>query len=739
MTKIDALRDLNPAQREAVVNTEGPLLVLAGAGSGKTRVLTYRIAYILEKMHAQPNQILAVTFTNKAANEMKSRVEKLLGLPVQNLWIGTFHSISARILHREAKYLGYQANFSIYDTEDQENQIKRIMAFLNIGKDSLTPAQVQYVISDAKNKLMDARQFEKSATNFRQQQISKIFWEYETALRKNNAFDFDDLIIKPIELFTNQPALLEKYQAQFRYILVDEYQDTNKAQYYWIKLFAKKHQNLCVVGDEDQSIYRWRGADLNNILNFEKDYLKSKVIRLEQNYRSTQIILSAANAVVSKNNFRLGKNLWSEKGSGEQIQIFQVENEVSEGRRVVEIIKQEQLKKQISLNELVILYRTNAQSRALEEQLRRAGIPYSIVGGIKFYERKEIKDILAYLKMLVNPRDSMSLQRIINFPSRGIGPGTLKILTDYALKMQIPLYQTLSRLEEMPDLKTGIAKLILEFYQTLEFYRNQLKQLNAYQLSEAIINDFELKSIYEKTDQVEDENRLENINELLNSIKIFVEQRSEQTDLGSYLDEISLLTDIDRWDPDRPSVTLMTLHSVKGLEFQVVVITGLEDGLLPLSRNSEKDEELEEERRLFYVGMTRAKERLYLVYAQTRHRFGKMDYGSVFRNFPSRFLKEIPADFTKVFALSSKSYSTRQPNLFYPQETIGGSYMENLPDENSEFKIGQLVRHEVFGNGQVLGVDTSALGTKLIIQFENLSIKKLIAQYANLTLLENRE
>lgn len=739
MTKIDALKDLNPAQREAVVNTEGPLLVLAGAGSGKTRVLTYRIAYILEKMQAQPNQILAVTFTNKAANEMKSRVEKLLGLPVQNLWIGTFHSISARILHREAKYLGYQTNFSIYDTEDQENQIKRIMAFLNIGKDSLTPAQVQYVISDAKNKLTDARQFEKSATNFRQQQISKIFWEYETALRKNNAFDFDDLIIKPIELFTNQPALLEKYQAQFRYILVDEYQDTNKAQYYWIKLFAKKHQNLCVVGDEDQSIYRWRGADLNNILNFEKDYLKSKVIRLEQNYRSTQIILSAANAVVSKNNFRLGKNLWSEKGSGEQIQIFQVENEISEGRRVVEIIKQEQLKKQISLNELVILYRTNAQSRALEEQLRRAGIPYTIVGGIKFYERKEIKDILAYLKVLVNPRDSMSLQRIINFPSRGIGPGTFKILTDYALKMQIPLYQTLSRLEEMPDLKPGITKLILEFYQALEFYRNQLKQLNAYQLSEAIINDFELKSIYEKTDQVEDENRLENINELLNSIKIFVEQRSEQNDLGSYLDEISLLTDIDRWDPDRPSVTLMTLHSVKGLEFQAVVITGLEDGLLPLSRNSEKDEELEEERRLFYVGMTRAKERLYLVYAQSRHRFGKEDYGSAFRNFPSRFLKEIPADFTKVFALSSKSYSTRQPNLFYPQETIGGSYMENLPDENSEFKIGQLVRHEVFGNGQVLGVETSALGTKLIIQFENLSIKKLIAQYANLTLLENRE
>jgi DNA helicase-2/ATP-dependent DNA helicase PcrA len=739
MIKIEALTDLNPVQREAVICTEGPLLVLAGAGSGKTRVLTHRIAYILEKRQAQPNQILAVTFTNKAANEMKNRVEKLLGIAVQNLWIGTFHSISARILHREAKYIGYQANFSIYDSEDQENQIKQIMAFLNISKESLTPIQAQYVISDAKNKLIDAKQFEKTAKDFHRQLISKIFWEYETALRRNNAFDFDDLIIKPIEIFTAQPALLQKYQDKFRYILVDEYQDTNKAQYYWIKLFAKKHQNLCVVGDEDQSIYRWRGADLNNILNFEKDYPKSKVIRLEENYRSTQTILSAANAVVSRNEFRLGKNLWSRKGSGERIKIYQTADEISEGLRLVEIIKQEKARNQISLNEVVILYRTNAQSRALEEQLRRNGIPYSIVGGMKFYERKEIKDILAYLKILVNPRDSVSLQRIINFPSRGIGPGTMKILTDYTSKMQVPLYQALTRLNDMVELKPNISAVIQDFHQSLEYYRNRLKELNAYQLCEAVIDEYDLKAIYQKTKLAEDENRLENINELLNSIKIFVERRQEQTDLAAYLDEISLLTDIDRWDPDKPSVTLMTLHSVKGLEFKVVIITGLEDGLMPISRSLEQQEELEEERRLFYVGMTRAKEHLYLIYAQSRHRFGKEDYGSAFRNLPSRFLKEIPASFTQVFALDRRSYVNGQQNLFYPRKSPARSYMENLPDENSQFKIGQLVRHELFGIGQVLGVENSRLGTKLTIQFENLSIKKLIAEYANLTLLENRE
>ncbi len=739
MSKFSSLKDLNPVQREAVTHVFGPMLILAGAGSGKTRVLTHRIAYILEQQHAQPDQILAVTFTNKAANEMKSRVEKLLGMSVQNLWIGTFHSISARILHYEAKHIGYQSNFTIYDTEDQESQIKRIMAFLNISKETLTPSQVQYVISNAKNRLLDARQFEKSAHDFRSQQIAKIFWEYEVALHRNNAFDFDDLIIKPIEIFTAHPTILEKYQERFRFILVDEYQDTNKAQYYWIKLLAKKHHNLCVVGDEDQSIYRWRGADLNNILNFEKDYPKCQIIRLEQNYRSTQTILNAANAVVSKNEIRLGKNLWSQKARGDLIKVFQTADEISEGRQVVEIIKNEELKNHTSLKEIVVLYRTNAQSRALEEQLRVAGIPYTIVGGIKFYERKEIKDILAYLKVLVNPQDSVSLLRIINFPSRGVGPGSLKILSDYASEMQIPLYQVLAGIDQLTELKPHISKALQDFYQAMENYREQLEKLNAYQITKAVIDEFGLKSIYEKTNLIEDENRLENINELLNSIEIFVQNRSQQNSLISYLDEISLLTDIDRWDPDKPLVTLMTLHSVKGLEFPVVIVTGLEEGLLPLGRNSAEIEELEEERRLFYVGMTRAKERLYLIHTQTRHRFGREDFGGTFWNVPSRFLKEIPAELVKVSRLDHRQTSRQSLHLFPPSERKMQRYRENLPDENSEFKIGQSVHHQVFGDGQILGVEASSMGTKLTIQFENSSIKKLIAEYANLTLLENRE
>ncbi|MEJ2636061.1 MAG: UvrD-helicase domain-containing protein [Calditrichia bacterium] len=423
----DLLAELNPRQKEAVIQTEGPLLVLAGAGSGKTRVLTYRIAYLIEKGLAAPHEILAVTFTNKAASEMKSRVESLLKTPVRQLWIGTFHSISARILHSEARFAGYQSNFTIYDVEDQQNQIKRLMEALNISREAITPRQVQYEISQAKNKMKDARQYEKEAHDFRSRQIAKIYWEYEVSLRRNNAMDFDDLLILPIEIFTAHPEILKKYQDRFRYVLVDEYQDTNKAQYYWVKLLSAGHHNLCVVGDEDQSIYRWRGADIENILSFERDFPESKVIRLEQNYRSSQTILNAANAVVAFNTQRLGKNLWTEKEVGEPINILETRDEIAEANSVVNIVQTESSQNDHSLNEIVVLYRTNAQSRALEEQLRRNAVPYSLVGGVKFYERKEVKDVLAYLKVIVNPSDSVSLQRILNFPSRGIGATSQKV------------------------------------------------------------------------------------------------------------------------------------------------------------------------------------------------------------------------------------------------------------------------------------------------------------------------
>ncbi|GAB4373322.1 MAG: DNA helicase PcrA [Calditrichia bacterium] len=736
------LEGLNPRQREATVNTEGPLLILAGAGSGKTRVLTYRIAYIIEKGLAKPHQILAVTFTNKAANEMKHRIEKLLNMSVQRLWIGTFHSISARILHYESKYIGYQSNFTIYDVEDQLNQIKRIMEFLNINRESLSPKLVQHRISQAKNNLKDARQFEKQARDYRTKLIAQIFWEYEVALRRQNALDFDDLLIKPIEIFTTHPEVLEKYQEKFRYILVDEYQDTNKAQYYFVKLLSGKHHNLCVVGDEDQSIYRWRGADIGNILRFEKDFTHSKVIRLEQNYRSTQTILSAANAVVAHNKQRLGKNLWCDKGAGLPIMEIQTGNEVEEASAIVQIVREEiSPPNSFSLNEIVVLYRTNAQSRAIEEQLRRNAIPYTIVGGIKFYERKEIKDILAYLKLLVNPNDSISLLRIINFPSRGIGQTTLQALNRFALENQITLYEALQRIDEVSQIQNFIKTRIKDFYHLIEGYRKLLPELNAYQITEKIVNEMGLKRMYENSDMVEDQTRLENIKELLNSVDIFVANHPGEDSLGNYLDEISLLTDIDRWDPDRPSVTLMTLHSAKGLEFPVVIITGLEDGLFPLSRSLENPDDLEEERRLFYVGMTRAKEKLYLLHTDTRHRFFGDDYGATFRSVPSRFLEEIP----KEFVISSRSrsrsaYKKGKPiSQFQNAIPFSGNPQSTQPlaDPDSPYKVGQHVVHEAYGKGLILGVDKSNLGTKLTVQFGKDGIKKLIAEYANLTISEN--
>ena len=732
------LAELNPAQQEAVKHTEGPLLVLAGAGSGKTRVLIYRIAYLIEKGLAQPYQILAVTFTNKAANEMKHRIEKLLQIPVNSLWIGTFHSISARILRRHAHLIGYQSNFTIYDTDDQENLLKRIMTQMDISKEILSPRQVQWRISQAKNKLEDASSFENKAKDFRQKQIARIFREYEVALQRNNALDFDDLILKPIEIFTSYPEVLEEYQNRFKYILVDEYQDTNRAQYYWIKLLSAKHRNLCVVGDEDQSIYRWRGADIENILRFEKDFPECKTVRLEQNYRSTQTILDAANSVVKHNLKRLGKMLWSAGDKGEPIYLVRTRNEVAEARMVVNIVQRE-TQNGYSLNEIVVLYRTNAQSRALEEQFRHSNIPYTIVGGTKFYERKEIKDILAYLRVLVNPDDSVSLLRIINFPSRGIGQATLEKIGRFARHQNLSLYQALLRVNEIPELSPAARQHIHSFVDMMENFRNLKDKLNAFEITEIVVNSVGLRGIYQQTERPEDETRLENVNELLNSIQMFV-NRQEPGRLEEYLEEISLLTDIDRWDPDRPMVTMMTLHSAKGLEFPIVLITGLEEGLFPLSRSYDNPDDLEEERRLFYVGMTRAKKKVYLLYAESRHRFSR-DYGTVFRSMPSRFLKEIPREFLHDLqaedAQGNSAYQERFNWRKKPRkETFGDSVLQ---DENSPYKIGQFVRHDEYGKGQILGVESAKLGTKLTVLFPRKGIKKLIAEYANLVTIENSE
>ena len=741
MTNDHLFEGLNPQQLQAVRQTDGPLLILAGAGSGKTRVLTYRIAYLIQQGLAKPHEILAVTFTNKAASEMKQRIERLLNFPVAHLWIGTFHSISARILHYEAKYVGYQSNFTIYDADDQLNQIKRIMQFLNINKDILSPRTVQYAISQAKNKLRDASQFAKEAHEHKERQIARVFADYEITLRRNNALDFDDLLIKPIDIFTAHREVLEKYQQKFKYILVDEYQDTNKAQYHWVRLLSEQHRNLCVVGDEDQSIYRWRGADIENILSFEKDFKESTVIRLEQNYRSTQTILDAANQVVRNNTQRLGKNLWSDKGLGAKIQVYNARDERHEGEILCEMIRNNmQSENGHSLNDMVTLYRTNAQSRALEEQLRRKNIPYTIVGGTKFYERKEIKDILAYLRILVNPSDSLSLMRIINFPARGIGNVSQDALMMHANNKSAPVMEVLSNPDEIDGLTDSARKKMSAFYKQVRQFTEKADKTDAAELMREVIEHFNLRSIYEHSDLIEDEARLENINELVNSVEQFVVDNPENNFLANYLDEISLVTDVDRWDPDKPSVTLMTLHSVKGLEFPVVFITGLEDGLFPLARTFNDPDDLEEERRLFYVGLTRAEEKVYLLNAQTRHRFTAGEFGQSFVSIPSRFIREIPNQYVETHETNQyggyrATQKDRMKQMYRKKQAMLST--NPLSDENSEFKIGQYVSHETFGKGQVLGVDSSSMGTKLTIQFANRQLKKLIAEYANLTHCED--
>lgn len=728
------LEALNPQQRKAVEELDSPVLVLAGAGSGKTRVLTYKIAYLLERKIAKPWEVLAVTFTNKAAKEMNKRVESLIGIPVSGMWMGTFHSVCARLLRIEGELLNFTSNFTIYDTDDQQRLVKQMLEKLGIDAKILPPRKVQYIISENKNKLIDAKKFQQQAADFQQKKIAEVYRAYQNALRSNNAMDFDDLLLNTLEILTRFPRVLEKYQQKFSYILVDEYQDTNKAQYYLIKQLSAAHERICVVGDEDQSIYRWRGADIENILSFEKDFPNYQVVRLEQNYRSTQTILDAANAVVSNNKRRLGKNLWSEKESGEQIQVYQEIDETGEASRIAEIIRGLMRKHDYSYNDFAILYRTNAQSRALEEKLRRSAIPYVLVGGTKFYERKEIKDILAYLRILVNPRDAIALRRIVNFPSRGIGNVSLAKLGAYAEEKQISLFEALQQAAKVPGISVKAQQTLLDFVQTIENLSAACEGQSAYQIADQVIDIFGLKRLYQQTSLPEDESRLENITELQNSLAVFVESgEADTTSLGHYLEGVALLTDIDRWDPSQAAVTLMTLHSAKGLEFPVVIIAGMEDGLFPLFRSLERDEDLEEERRLFYVGMTRAESHLYVTWASQRRRFSGDGSGMSYRNLPSRFLREIPGKFMKdsrIESLSSRTHRQHPPQTRARRRALSQNLVESGP-----YKIGTKVRHASFGEGQILGMEGSGVGLKLSVVFGR-AIKKLVAEYANLEIID---
>jgi len=632
------LDNLNKQQREAVEHTEGPLLILAGAGSGKTRVLTHRIAYLINEKNVHPSNILAITFTNKAAREMKERVQKLLE-GSYDMWVSTFHSACARILRMEIERLpGYKKNFIIFDADDQAKLIKECLKELNYNEKNFPPKEMLAAISKAKDQLMTPGKFmDRYGRDIRLRKIADIYSLYQKKLMQNNALDFDDILFKTVELFQNNPDVLQRYQQKFKYIMVDEYQDTNYCQYMLVNLLAKSHRNLCVVGDDDQSIYSWRGADIGNILNFEKDFPDAKVIKLEQNYRSTQTILDAANEVISNNFGRKKKRLWTANGEGKAIVYYKAMDERDEADFVIGEIDRLAFQEQRSLNSFAILYRTNAQSRVLEEMCMARGIPYKIVGGFRFYDRMEVKDIIAYLRVIQDPEGDLSLKRIINVPKRGIGKSTLDILENYARQNGISLYEALLFVDGIEGIGKKAQKSIKEFVRLIA----ELMDIAEKESASEVISQVILKSGYleelEKGDD-EDLERGKNIKELI-SAALEYEEKNEDNSLTGFLENMALMSDIDGLDEEREGITMMTLHSAKGLEFPVVFICGMEEGLFPTQRAFFEEHQLEEERRLMYVGVTRAKERLYLTSALERTLYGNTSY-----TIESRFLREIPKD-----------------------------------------------------------------------------------------------
>ena len=624
---------LNPEQRRAAETLEGPVLILAGAGSGKTRTLTYRVANLIDHGVA-PWSILAITFTNKAAKEMRERISALVGPQGEQIWVSTFHAMCARILRRDIEKLGYTRSFTIYDDDDQTSVIKDLLKHSNIDEKSLTPREIKSKISDAKNKLLTPDEwFASSAKDFRSQQIHDIFHQYEIRLRKSNALDFDDLLLRTLELFADHPPVLESYRERFRYVHVDEYQDTNTAQYSLVKLIVKNNSNLCVVGDDDQSIYGWRGADIRNILNFEKDFPAATVIKLEQNYRSTANILDAANQVIAHNEGRKEKALWTEFPPGEAISVFCAGDEREEAAWICDRMQQLSLS-DMPYGNIAVLYRTNAQSRVLEEMLVRAGIPYRVFGGFRFYDRKEVKDIVAYLRCIVNPSDDVSLRRIINQPKRSIGDSTIAELVKYAAEQEMPLYSALMDIPE--SLSARPRKCVREFGDLMNELVMAYEDMALTDFVKMLIDKTGLRAQYEKDLSDEAKARIDNIDEFIGAVAEY-EKASESPSLEDYLENVALISDLDKAESTAQHITLMTVHSAKGLEFPVVFIAGLEEGIFPSGRNLLDDEKLEEERRLCYVAITRAMEKLHISYATQRMLYNQLNY-----NAPSRFIAEIP-------------------------------------------------------------------------------------------------
>ncbi len=737
---MNILDSLNDIQEKAVTNYNGPSLILSGAGSGKTRVLTHRIAYMIQQ-GIKPWNILAVAFTNKAAREITERINGMIGSHGRDIWAGTFHSMFARILRRDCHLLGYEKNFNIYDTNDSKSIIKSIIEKdYNADIKKYKPDVVRRIISKAKNRLISPDDFyNRNRSNPYNNSVSEFYNTYQSRLKQNNSMDFDDLISLPVTLFQSHQEILESYQNKFLYILVDEYQDTNHTQYRLINLLAGKHRNLCVVGDDDQSIYSFRGADIGNILNFEKDYPEANIYKLEQNYRSTGHILKAASDVVGNNRTRKEKTIWTSNSGGEKITLIEAYDERDESLQVVTNIKMRVDNNGLSLNNCAVFYRTNAQSRVIEEALRREGLPYRVYGGPRFYDRKEIKNVIAYLKILVNPRDGVSVKRIINHPPRGIGRATIIAIEDYSARNNIAMLETCRDHAKIISLSPRAQKAVDGFFKDISEIKNLSKTLLLNELVNRVVEKFGLIRIYEEDGSDEALLRRDNIRELIEGIEEFVEERGD-AGLAAFLEEVSLMTDLDNADESAEAVSLMTVHSAKGLEFPFVFVTGLEDGLFPINHGGsvEKNENIEEERRLFYVAITRAKEKLYLSHAKYRRRYSNESK----RTVKSRFLNEISKDVLDDNSI--RTYSLKHAGIrgTRPAATAGSSAsimdeIEETPTAASNrFKRGSMVHHNVFGPGTVIKVTNNGKNEKLTIKFRSAGVKLVISTYAGLKVIK---
>lgn len=727
---------LNDEQRKAVFCTEGPLLLLAGAGSGKTRVLTHRIAYLIEEKGINPWNIMAITFTNKAAGEMRERVDQIIGFGSESIWVSTFHSTCVRILRRYIDRLGYDNNFTIYDSDDQKSIMKDVCKRLDIDTKMLKEKAILGAISSAKDELVSVEEYELNAMgDFGKKKIAEAYKEYQKQLRSNNALDFDDLIVKTVELFQNCPDVLDNYQERFKYIMVDEYQDTNTAQFKLVSLLASKYQNLCVVGDDDQSIYKFRGANIGNILNFEKFFPEATTIKLEQNYRSSKNILDAANTVIKNNLGRKDKTLWTDHGEGEKIQFRQFQTAYDEAEYISgDIMRKVNVDQEYTYNDCAILYRTNAQSRMFEEKFLLANIPYKIVGGVNFYARKEIKDLLAYLKTVDNARDDLAVRRIINVPKRGIGATSLSRVQDYADENGLSFYQALRAAEEIPALGRASSRIkpFVTFIQTL---RSKQEFYSLAELLNDIIEDTGYVKELEAEDSVEARARIENIDEFITKVVTY-EEETEEPSLSGFLEEVALIADIDNLDEDSNHVVLMTLHSAKGLEFPNVYLAGMEDGIFPsyMTITSDDSTELEEERRLCYVGITRAMQHLTLTSARQRMIRGETQYNKV-----SRFIREIPRELVdlgntieeKVKEIPRSSIYQEAKNAFQTKVFEPKQFKVTKADK-LEYEVGDTVKHIKFGVGIVKSIVEGGKDYEVTVDFDKVGIKKMFAAFAKL-------